>query len=210
MNSVELPTALILYIPGSAGDFLKICCAVAIGEKLNFEIKQTGQFAVSDVKWKTFIDLLHKSHNSLTITQVRQALSKETSSFPKIENGHHYFDWFKDTSINLFYIDFDNKYMEIIVDTFIKKAFNGDESLFLDTVNANSKEEIIKNNLMLKDVYAKKCKAIDIKDFWDFDNTLANIKIITGQNIINKDLIYFRWKNWVNLNKKLKEDLNIK
>jgi hypothetical protein len=207
MNSNVLPDALILYIPGSAGDFLKICCGVAVGETVNFEIKPTGQFAVSDVNWKNFVDSLN--NNVVTIDQVHQALIEQNAQFSKIENGHHYFNWFKDTDINLFYIDFDNKYIEIIVDTFIRKAFNNNESAFLSTFNVNSKDEIIKRNLMLKQVYFEKCKAVDIKDFWDFDKTLANIKTIIGKDIINKDLIYFRWKNWVKLNKQLKQELDI-
>ena len=209
MNSVELPTALILYIPGSVGDFLKTCCAVALGEKLlNFDLRPTGQFAVSNVKWKTFTNSIN--NNRIKIEKVYEMLDQENTTFLTVENGHRYFDWFKDTNINLFYIDFDNKYIEIIVDTFIRKAFNGDESLFLNTLNANSKDEIIKNYILLKNCYAKNCKAINIADFWKFDSTLDNIKTITGQDIQQKDLIYSLWEKWVNLNKKLKEDLNIK
>ena len=222
-----LPDALILYCAGSGGEFLRVCCSLALGETIDFLPRSNGQFAVSETKWKMFSDSINNSgrteFDDLTSDQIYSKLLIMNNNFRSIENGHHYFKWFPKTNMRCFYIEFDDRHVDVVIDAFIRKAYNNNPDLFYITGNKNQEEDLwcIRSNFknreevaivytQLQKVYSRNCNKIDIKDFWDFEKTLANIKtIIDAEEILNHDLIYKHWTKWISLNDTLKHGLDI-
>jgi hypothetical protein len=207
---MSYPKIIILAIGGSHGDFLLKSC----------EIMTHGKIKDSDVDLNGRADYMSTFKTQTTLQTFKKGKKQKLEINYKtndIELSHIYYEEFQNFTSKFYYIDFDKKYLDIVLDMCIEKVCNNNidkaieyfKEYIIDgiakKINKTNYREILKLvwwNGIKKYKKLKDIESIDMLSFYNFDEMC---KILKKLNVYNKEnlTVYEKfYQKWYNNNKK--------
>ena len=120
--------SVICFTGGAGGDFLKALCLTQFPNQYFFMIEDTGMIEYDNHYFKRKCEQCYE--NSLSWTTIDQLKIKP------VDNTHYYFDWFTDIFSKIYYIDYPDDIVDVLIKTYITKRYRGNKEDFIETTLA--------------------------------------------------------------------------
>lgn len=131
-----------MFTGGSGGDFLKMLCCRQLYPEFNFQLTPAGMIDFNDHYFKD---------NSQRFFEGDQS-QLDYDRVHLVDNSHYYLENYANIADQLFFIDYPDSIVEVIVDIYIKKRFSGDLELFFNdhysSLPETMKKYVNKENLV--------------------------------------------------------------
>lgn len=202
--------SVICYTGGAGGDFLKALCLTQFPNQSFVMVKDTGMIELEQHYFKTQCEQCYK--NLLSWTTI------DRSKIQPVDNTHYYFDWLHDIFPKIYYIDYPDDIVDIVINTYIIKRHQCNQEEFIESMlskipdklkkmipRSNALRAIGKTWIRHQRTWRSNTNMHAIKLYDIFD--LTKIKAIVPE-IIQKDLVdldYFEQLHsaWTEKNKNL-------
>jgi hypothetical protein len=117
--------SVICYNGGAGGDFLKALCLTQFLNHSFFMVEETGMIEFDQHYFKNQCEQCYK--NLLNWRTI------DLSKIQPVDNTHYYFDWLHDIFPKIYYIDFPDNIVDVVVNTYIHKRYQGNKEEFIES-----------------------------------------------------------------------------
>jgi hypothetical protein len=204
--------SIIVFNGGSAGDFLRTVCLEQLDNFGRYSINHVGMIATSleDNYFKELCKRQQKTNQLQTLDQARCFA---------IENAHTYYDWFRDLTANLFYIDHDDSISTQVAQAFVDKRTPDNFESWVQRIMPNHTppsmlSQITQDNFAdILSIFWKRnirewqsnpaLTPIPFRDLFDLSSLTHWVEQLCGQPISNPDQLSATHQAWLSKNSKL-------
>ena len=117
--------SVICYNGGAGGDFLKALCLTQFPKQSFYMVEETGMIEFNEHYFKNQCEQCYK--NLLNWKTI------DRSKIQPVDNTHYYFDWLHDIFPKIYYIDFQDNIVDVVVNTYIHKRYQGNKEGFIES-----------------------------------------------------------------------------
>lgn len=209
------PKIIILAIGGSHGDFLLRSC----------EIMNHGKSKDADVDSKGRADYMSDFKMQTTLQTFQKGKKQELKINYKtnnIELSHIYYEEFQNFPSKFYYVNFDKKHLDIVLDMCIEKVCNNDvtkainylQHYLIDAlakkINKENYRKIAKVlfwNAIQKYKKLKDIESINMLSFYKFNDMIKILKKLNVYNRTHLSVYQDFYQKWYSNNKKFIDQL---
>ena len=185
-------TSVICYNGGAGGDFLKALCLTQFFDQSFFMIEDTGMIEFEQHYFKSQCEQYY--HSPIDWTTI------DKSKIQPVDNTHYYFDWFHNIFSKIYYIDYQDNIVNVILDTYIAKRHCGNTEEFIEVAlskipkklqkmipKPNALMAIEKNWIRNQRTWRSNANmhAINLKDVFDLTKIKTIVTDITQKDLVN-------------------------
>jgi len=208
--------AIICYVGGSGGDFLKTLCLQQFKTDIKLEHNVTDTGLVLHNR-RYFKDITLDYCNTNIVPEVF-----DWSQVDPVENSHHYFDWFTTLAEKFYYIDFPESSAIGIIDVYVSKRHQSNLTQFIEahkqTLPLWAQQRITEHNArqIFSSMWVKQMRiwktmpnmhAIALSDFFNRQKLIDIVQQLTQRPVQDFDRFDQTFTTWTEKNKVLRNSV---
>jgi hypothetical protein len=203
--------SIIVFNPGSAGDFLTALCLTQLYDTELHRQTKDGRILVDTDYFK---------HTSQQLFYEQKSIDWDLSKLKYVENTHYWSDSYKEIADQHFYIDYPDHLQHTVMQIYLHKIFKNDIDKFLDrhlpSLPHGIRSKIDKKNALevfnirwLKSLKAWRSNqtlgCVQLADFFDREKLKSIVEIIIKDKIHNHEKFDLLYQEWMEKNQTIKD-----